>query len=457
MNSCLPSDTISMSTRMLEAGSANAMETLAKRFKTGYLPDLATSRAPGFWNTSEARTGLPGLGNDYWKYTRAHLQASSLPPSFTDEFKKPAVEYTQAQVSEFLCTLRQICSDSGGFSEIMWNAAEVQVRPKKFPLLFVPILPCPRFQYQNGVEIKTENVTVYHSTRESNLANIVFSGLHPSPMSHRIVGLWCNYDLDQALTWTPTVVDLAPTLALSVQGDRSTVRQNRHIAAGNYNRMVFTPFENSLLPSIVIRFLITGIPSWQRLAWYTALKRSLRHSFRIILQLPCNDQFEAPENLVYTLAARTLLLTSQRLAYGGSCLKDLTVGIHTGLEYTVVAQLSAMLADLCWTLNLSSVEHRRDRLINPWLEQFPKPLLHVLLQFFPTLNQFTSSRPTGTVPVWKLDQVPKVDKIGQTAVDNIYASDPTQIRCSLLNRVSNATVTILSGVLMYCNRDTAGH
>ena len=272
MNFCLPDDTISMSTRMLEAGSANAMETLAKRFKTGYLPDLATSRAPGIWNKSEARIGLTGLGNDYWKYTRAHLQASSMPPSFNDEFKQPVVEYTQAQVSEFLSTLRQICSESGGFSDLMWSATEVQVRHKKFPLMFVPILPCPRFQYQNGQMLKADNITAFHGTRESNLSNIMFSGLHPSPMSHGVVGLWCNYDLDEALTWTPTVVDLAPTLALAVEGDRSTVRQNRNIAAGNYNRMVFAPAENSLLPSIVTRFLITGIPSWQRLAWYTALK-----------------------------------------------------------------------------------------------------------------------------------------------------------------------------------------
>ena len=424
----LPDDTIKLSTRMLEAGSINAIETLKKRFRKGYLPDLATSRAQSFWNKGETRTGLPGLGSDYWKYTRAHLQASSMPPFFNDEFRLPASNYNDSQVSTYLSMLRMICSESGSFSEPMWCAAEVQERFKKFPLVFVPILPCPRYQYQSGLMLKSDNVTVFHGTREANLGNIWYSGLHPSPMSHGVVGLWCNFCLEEALTWTPTVVDLAPTLALAVEGDRSTVKQNRNIAAGNYNRMVFTPMQDSLLPSVMIRFLITGIPSWTRLAWYSALRKALRHSFRSILQLTCNEEYIAPEDLVYTLAARTHVLTSLRLAYGGSNLTDLSVGIHTGLEYMVVAQLRALLADLCWTLSLSSVEHRRDRLINTWLDFFPKPLLHVILQFFPNLNQFTSSRPTGIAPSWILAQVQSVKKIGQTAVDDVYRCAPTVIR-----------------------------
>ena len=194
------------------------------------------------------------------------------------------------------------------------------------------------------------------------MVSILTSGIHPSPCSHGAIGIWAHFSLSEAVNWTPSVVDLAPTLALEVTGDSRSKHQNADIAAGNYNRMVFRSINTGLLPPVFVSQIITGVPSRLRVDWYTGLSSAIKNSVRVLTLIPYNFAFRSNEELISTIAIRTRLLTSQRLAYGGACLTDPSIEMHNGLEYHVVVQLSAILAELFWTLDLDSVIHRRDRL-----------------------------------------------------------------------------------------------
>ena len=285
------------------------------------------------------------------------------------------------------------------------------------PLVRIPVVSSRPDRYQNGAKIQLENVTTFHGTRESTIRSILASGLHPSPRSHGQVGIWANYNLREALNWTPTVVDLAPSLALAVTGDKRSRHQNSDIASGNYNRMIFRQTNNNQLPPVFVSEIITGVPSYLRLDWYIGINSAIKNSIRTLALLPCNTGFHANEQVISDIAVRTRLLTSQRLAYGGDCLSDPSIGIHNGLEYHVVSQLSALLAELFWTLQLDSVVHRRDRLWLGVLADLPSPLQRFLTTVFPNLPQFLQPRRRGQQLTWELDRTVEVSKVGNTIID----------------------------------------
>ena len=421
----LQPDSYMLASRMLLAGHPDSIETLRTRFTTDFLPNMATSRSNATWQwTRTDRIPLPGLGSEYWKHARAHLFCGAMPPSFPSALVKPAKHFSEQQLHQYLQATWKLWDVRGidSISTVSWPEAVVVSEAGIGPLLQIPIYSLSPDVYQNRRQIHTENVTTFHGTRESNIRNILCSGIHPSPRSHGAVGIWSNYSLREALCWTPTVVDLSPSLALAITGDKRAAHQNSDIASGNYNRMIFRSMDNQKLPPVYVSQIITGIPSCLRLDWYTGLTSAIKHSFRILALLPENQACTLDEHLLSTLAVRTHCLTSQRLAYGGQCLTDRSVGLHNGYEYHAVVQLSALLAELCWTLQLDSIVHRRDRLWLFMMADLPKPLLTFLVTFFPTLPQFLYPARRGPSLTWEFSKVTPVQKVGNTLIDNALNS-----------------------------------
>ena len=394
-------DSYQLAARMLLSAHPGAIETLRSRFTTEFLPNLATSRSNEACQHS-SRISLPGIGSDYWKHTRAHLFCGYMPPSFPKSLIQPARQWSEHLIQQYLETacLLWDSRDPQTISTVQWSDAEILLEPNTVPLLHIPVQPRSTGKYQNGSVIKEENITTFHGTRETNIRSILSSGIHPSPRSHGQIGIWANYSLREALNWTPTVVDLSPSLAIAITGDIRSSHQNSGIASGNYNRMIFRSLTAQRLPPVFISSIITGIPSALRMDWYNGLASAIKHSIRILSLLPCNQAFVHDECLISTIAGRTHLLTSQRLAYGGQCLSDGTIGMHNGFEYLVVVQLSALLAELFWTLQLDSVIHRRDRLWNFVITDLPIPLQRFLATFFPTLPQFLCPFRRGPDVTW---------------------------------------------------------
>ena len=143
-----------------------------------------------------------------------------------------------------------------------------------------------------------------------------------------------------------------------------------------------------------------------------------------------NQLFRQDERFLSTLAVRTHRLTSQRLAYGGQCLTDPSVGMHNGNEYLTVVQLSALLAELFWTLQLESVVHRRDRLWNFIMTDPPGPLRVFLVTFFPTLPQFVFPFRRGPILTRDFSKSVPVQKVGNTLIDNYCNSAQGTLRRS---------------------------
>ena len=281
----LQPESYSLASRMLLASHPDSIETLRSRFTSEFLPNLVTSRTNATWPwTSTARIPLPGLGSDYWKHARAHIFSGAMPPVFAKSLVKPSMHFTEQQLSQYLQNTWMIWDvrDTDTVSTVAWSESEVVFDPSIGPLLQIPVRPVSTGVYQNRSRIHTANVTTFHGTRETNVRSILCSGIHPSPRSHGVVGIWANYCLAEALSWTPTVVDLAPSLALAITGDKRASHQNSDIASGNYNRMIFRSIDKHTLPPVSVSRIITGIPSCLRLDWYVGLSSAIKHSFRIL-------------------------------------------------------------------------------------------------------------------------------------------------------------------------------
>ena len=102
--------------------------------------------------------------------------------------------------------------------------------------------------------------------------------------------------------------------------------------------------------------------------------------------------------------------------------------MHNGHEYHVVVQLSSLLAELCWTLQLDSIVHRRDRLWQFVLSDLPKPLQTFVVTFFPTLPQFVSPFRRGPQLSWECSKVVPVQKVGNTLDDVMNSAQGLLVR-----------------------------
>ena len=281
----LPTESYLLASRMLLARHPNSIATLQTRFTPEFLPNLATSRSNATWQwTRTDRIPLPGLGSEYWKHARAHLFCGAMPPSFPSTLVKPARHISEQQLHQYLQATWMLWDvvASEAISTVSWPEAEVVFDTSIGPLLKIPVYSVPPGLYQNRSRIQIQNVTTFHGTRESNIRSILCSGIHPSPRSLGAVGIWANYSLCEALSWNPTVVDLAPSLALAITGDKRASHQNSDIASGNYNRMIFRSMDNRVLPPVFVSQIITGIPSCLRLDWYIGLTSAIKHSIRML-------------------------------------------------------------------------------------------------------------------------------------------------------------------------------
>ena len=128
--------------------------------------------------------------------------------------------------------------------------------------------------------------------------------------------------------------------------------------------------------------------------------------------------YEKTEEMVFILAKRTMLLLSQRLAYGGESLHHLQVGMHNGPEYLVVCHFSATLAELFWALQLPSMEHRRAKLLNMDVSTIPAPMYHFLCLRITLLNQFVIRESRPLPNCWAIGPTRQVTKVGNTIVDD---------------------------------------
>ena len=390
------------------------LKTLQHRATASFLPDLVTSRPTTKFNRECG--GLPGIGHPYWQTARAHNYAGSFPPQLSPEIQKIDENPTEAQIQETLAILKHMWQPEPGIAKFspMWVASRVQSFEDQ-SLLYIPVKSLRAHQFQDGTDNPRQRlVKLFHGTREQNVSSILRQGLQCSPVSHGAIGVWLNASLNAALTWTPTCVDLLPALAIEIQTEPQSIHQNRAISAGSTNRYIAKPGAN-MLPPLEITGLWIGVPTWNRLAWYAALRKQFSRILQFCWTLELDHTLTGSKDNIERLADRLHKTVAQKLAYGVAVdFRNTEVGTHTGPEFQAVIQLSVPITEILWTLQLDSLNHRQKNLQQFEFHKLPQPFQKFLISRWPNICEFTGLSGHTQLSGWCIGPTVWIHKIGAT-------------------------------------------
>ena len=381
-----------------------SLEDLKKRCHPEFLPDLRTARSPsGFdartpWHDLEdlstsGSLSLPGLGSEFWQYTRAHIFAGTLPPSMPASILRFANLSDQCDHRLFFRYLFDQLQpyNTGKHGGLQWTSVGVLNNPAQQVLFRIP-MHTTFGTWQNDEPIHGSPPVKFHGTREVNLPGILTKGLHSSACSHGVTGLWVNSSMQNALTWNQSVLDASPGLALEVAHEPLFCRQNKDImgqGSGRESRFCIQLQEHQSLPSVRVTALIVAMPTRVRWTWFTQYLQMLPVMINYMLSLPLNHSL--PTSRIDDVCKQFHRLTAFRLAYGAmaEAMKPPFGGPYD-LVYSGIISVSIALTRFLWIAQLDSVPHRTKAFPRFRMSQIPHPMRLFLVQKWPELHSWTN-------------------------------------------------------------------
>ena len=246
---------------------------------------------------------------------------------------------------------------------------------------------CTEFnEYQDYTKVQASPSIFYHGTRETSVPSIFHSGILSSPPSHGVTGLWLNSNIEAALTWNQTVMDILPGVAFQIAANPDHIRQNRRIKGqgfGNETRFCLELQASEDLPSCTCTRILFFVPTMRRLSWIQALFAAFKDSVKFMMKLPL---LHIGTQNVSKLTHEFFNLTSYRLAYRGvsSCTSKNFGGPFSRVHKAFIIS-SIEITDLLWTLGLQSNVRRGQALQKILMRNIPDPLRQFFLREFPSI------------------------------------------------------------------------
>ena len=161
----LPMDTYQLGCRMLKASRDGEMQirTLHKRWHPDLLEGLRTA--------AHTFGPLPGIGTEFWRTAKLHIQIAS-PPPFVPKTLYVTEEAHSISLKTLLDVIRSEWHIPGrpSYYNILWHQLRIQQirgsgqdRPQV--LLKIPVEFIQATQYQNGEQMTTNKILSCHGTR----------------------------------------------------------------------------------------------------------------------------------------------------------------------------------------------------------------------------------------------------------------------------------------------------
>jgi hypothetical protein len=375
----LPQDVYDKGRRMLLASSngKNQLKSMHARWRPHILEDLRTA-AHGY-------SPLPGIGTEFWRTAKLHILMACLPPSVSPALLEPAKCVDQMLLKDLIVQLKaQWTVHSRCLYQLQWDKLKFFTDVEGRLFLHIPLVFADPHKYQNGDVIAGTELS-YHGTRSFNVASILQKGLLSSTKAHKVIGLWLNDDIEEALNWNVSLMDSSGGLAFSVHYNPECNRQNSDIMQGNPCRII-SELRNNTIPSVQAQAIFMSAPSPQRLTWITQFYRIFEIMFHNVLKLPLPHHALTSRQLTQLLHI-TWHFTAMRLAYRATAgaMDDEFGGPYSFIP-TFALHVSKPVVLLLWALQLQSFRNRCDSLQNIRMRNIPSPLRQFFLCKFPSLR-----------------------------------------------------------------------
>ena len=358
------------------------------RFTAEFLPELPTARS-SLDHSNGSGKALPGVGHEFWQYSRAHIYCGTLPPQMPRSITSFATNISASQVHMVMQFLQKAIGRTQ-LLHIQWDQAQT------LPLTcgtVIRIPMCDVFQrYQNNKEVKSFPVIKYHGTRLINVQGIATLGLASSDISHRVRGLWLNDDIEAALHWNKSVLDRIPGIAIEVAANPEHVRQNRLIKGtgeGRETRFCLELQPGETLPEAQLVALLVAVPSVARIGWVEQCFHICKETFQYLLTLPLEHTCVTFD--LTCKAAELHSLIAFRLAYRSeptAMARDF--GAFTDQMWTASGEISLAVTQLLSILLLDSVNHRTRDLPKFCMRFLPYPFRAFVTAKWPELHHWAN-------------------------------------------------------------------
>ena len=375
---------------LLKRTRPGTWQEIQARITEEFLPDLCTARQT--LDKSEGQTlprTLPGIGHEFWLYSRAHIYCGTLPPSM------PEAVLAIAGTLEIVTAQRMIKTIQGSLRLTedkmpQWDRTEAVQIDGRFALR-IPVHDVFS-RYQNGRKVVKQPAIKFHGTRQINLWGILQNGLHSSNLSHKVTGLWLNSDLSAALHWNNSSMDSFPGIALEVAANPDHLRQNRLIKGtgeGKEGRFCLELQENEVLPEAEVVAVYVAVPTSVRTAWHEQLVMVFQDMISYLSVLPIPHTFRTMD--IRQRAAQLYIFTSFRLAYGS---EPSAMGEEFGGPFKTIwrafIHISIAIAKFLWIVQLESVAHRSKAFPRFHMKELPYPVRAFFSVKWPELHHWTN-------------------------------------------------------------------
>lgn len=375
----LPQSTYDIGKKMILASvnGKNQLRDMHARWKPHILEDLRTA--------SQGYARLPGLGTEFWRTAKLHILMAYSPPSIEPALLEPATVVDPVLLAKFVDHLKtQWAVPHTSKYHIQWNKMRFFSGPEGRLFLHIPLQFENPSCFQNGDTIQAVGKS-YHGTRSFQVASILQKGLLSSTKAHKVIGLWLNDDLFDALNWNVSLMDSSGGLAFSVTYNPEFNRQNREIMSGSCNRRI-SELRNNASPSVQAKAIIVSVPSPQRLTWVLQLYKVFELMFQYVIRLPLAHHSITLE-LLEQQKHITWHFTATRLAYraaSGSMEDDF--GGHYSIIPVFAQHVSKPIVSLLWALQLTSFKNRCECLRDIRMADIPFPMRSFFLSKFPSMR-----------------------------------------------------------------------
>ena len=419
----LPPDSFSLGMRLLIGhpriyDKARSYMTAKNRFQEDFLPHLKTART----YTMQQGTGihsLPGIGTDFWKYSRAHIYRGSLPPSFPESFWQYESEQQTERAASTAREVRHLLNTSSGkYGTCKWDEAQILKTNDHKLIIRVPIND-DFDHYQEHTKVTTTPEVKFHGTRLYNLESILHTGLLSSEKSHGITGLWLTSSMEYALQWNTSSMELLPGLALQIAHPPELLRQNRKIrgnrskgsdADARYCLELQPDQASSKLSRVQVVSFIFAIPTIERHKYHYQLRNMFHQTVVYMKQLPIQSQ-EVRTLDEHQITAELWDFVSFRLAFRTA---DNAMSQEFGGPFkkvrTAFIQISITIVHLMHTLALTSVNNRISCFPNIKMCKIPAPMREFFTCKWPELQIWTdwSNIDDNSQTEWNLTVISRV-------------------------------------------------
>ena len=381
----LPLDTYQLGCKMLSSSKnyRQQLTTLHARWHPDLLEGLRTA-AHGY-------KPLPGIGTEFWKNAKLHIQIA-YPPPFVPKTIYAAEDVRDTNLKWLLETVKREWNTQGlpAYYQILWQ--HLQVTKLRAPgqtadqvVLKIPVEFIKQGYYQNGDPITDSSLQCFHGTRGANIRSILENGLHSSEKAHKAIGLWLNDQVTSALDWNTSLMDVTSGIALQVKANPIFDRQNADICQGDSNRRISELRGNSL-PSVQIQSIWILAPTNHRINWIVQFRDVFGLAFIYIQKLPL-AHFPLTSTQLQEVVEISWTYTAMRLAYRAT---DGSMSHQFGGPYShipkVAMYISIPIVLLLWALQLSSLKNRSSSLEIVHMNQLPYPLRQFFTLKFPSLR-----------------------------------------------------------------------